>query len=42
MDALHKLMSFGSAPAAVLPHIAAFLAIALAAGYLLSRTFRFE
>ncbi|HTS46829.1 MAG TPA: ABC transporter permease [Bryobacteraceae bacterium] len=42
MDALHKLMSFGSAPAAVLPHIAAFLATALVAGYVLTRTFRFE
>jgi len=42
MDALHKLMSFGDAPATVLPHIAAFLATALVAGYVLTRTFRFE
>ena len=42
MDALHKLMSFGDAPAAVTPHIAAFLATALAAGYVLTRSFRFE
>ena len=42
MDALHKLMSFGDAPAAVVPHIAGFLAVALAAGYVLKRTFRFE
>jgi len=42
MDALHKLMSFGDSPAAVLPHIAAFLATALVAGYVLTRTFRFE
>jgi ABC-2 family transporter protein len=42
MDALHKLMSFGDAPAAVVPHIAAFLGVALVAGYLLTRTFRFE
>jgi len=42
MDALHKLMSFGDAPAAVVPHIAAFLATALMAGYVLTRSFRFE
>ena len=42
MDALHKLTSFGDSPAAVLPHVAAFLTVALAGGYVLSRTFRFE
>jgi len=42
MDALHKLMSFGEGPAAVLPHVAAFLTVALAGAYVLSRTFRFE
>jgi len=42
MDALHKLMSFGDAPAAVLPHIAAFLATALVSGYVLTRSFRFD
>jgi ABC-2 type transport system permease protein len=42
MDALHKLMSFGDSPAAVVPHIAAFLAVALAGAYVLARTFRFE
>jgi len=42
MDALHKLMSFGDAPAAVVPHIAAFVAVAVAAGFILTRTFRFE
>ena len=42
MDALHKLMSFGDAPASVAPRIAAFAAAALAAGYVLARTFRFE
>jgi ABC-type multidrug transport system permease subunit len=42
MDALHKLMSFGDSPATVLPHVAAFLAVALVAGYVLARTFRFE
>jgi ABC-2 type transport system permease protein len=42
MDALHKLMSFGDSPMAVVPHIAAFLAAALVAGYVLARTFRFQ
>lgn len=42
MNALHKLVNFGAAPAAALPHL---LALSLAAGlalYALSRTFRFE
>ncbi|HYL77257.1 MAG TPA: ABC transporter permease [Bryobacteraceae bacterium] len=42
MDALHKLMSFGDSPLAVLPHIAAFVAATLIAGYVLARTFRFQ
>jgi len=42
MDALHKLMSFGDSPAAVVPHIAALVASALIAGYALARTFRFQ
>jgi ABC-2 type transport system permease protein len=42
MDALHKLMSFGDSPAAVVPHIAAFLTLALVAAYVLARKFRFE
>jgi ABC-type multidrug transport system permease subunit len=42
MDALHKLMSFGDGPAAILPHVAAFLGVAIAGGYLLTRKFRFE
>jgi ABC-type multidrug transport system permease subunit len=42
MDALHKLMSFGDSPVAVLPHIAAFVTAALIAGYVLARKFRFE
>jgi ABC-type multidrug transport system permease subunit len=41
MDALHRLMSFGDAPSAVIPHIAAFLAAALLAGYILAKKFRF-
>ena len=42
MNALHRLMSFGDGPAAVLPNVAAFLAAALAGGYFLTRRFRFE
>jgi len=42
MDALHKLMSFGDSPAAVIPHIVAFCLSALLAGYVLARTFRFQ
>jgi ABC-type multidrug transport system permease subunit len=41
MDALHKLMSFGDSPVAVLPHIAAFVTAILVAGYVLTRKFRF-
>ena len=42
MDGLHKLMSFGAGPQAVLPHVAAFLIVTLAAGAVLTRTFRFQ
>jgi ABC-2 type transport system permease protein len=42
MDALHKLVNFGASPAAVLPHLAALLALTLAGGYILARTFRFQ
>ena len=42
MDALHKLMSFGDSPEAVIPHVIAFLATALISGYILARTFRFQ
>jgi len=42
MDALHKLMSFGDSPMAIVPHIAAFLIASLVAGYVLARTFRFQ
>jgi hypothetical protein len=42
MDALHRLMSFGDSPTAVIPHIAAFVTAALIAGYFLARKFRFE
>lgn len=42
MDALHKLMNFGDSPVTVLPHIAAFLSVALIAAWVLARKFRFE
>ncbi|HEV2690807.1 MAG TPA: ABC transporter permease [Bryobacteraceae bacterium] len=42
MDALHKLMSFGDSPAAILPHIAAFVALTVISGYVLARTFKFQ
>jgi ABC-2 type transport system permease protein len=42
MDALHKLVSFGDGPTAVIPHLLALSATALAAGYALARTFRFQ
>ena len=42
MNALHKLVNFGDAPAAVLPHLAVLLAAAALALYGLSRSFRFQ
>ena len=42
MDGLHRLMSFGDAPAAVVPHIAAMLLAALGASAVLARRFRFQ
>ncbi|MBI4875336.1 MAG: ABC transporter permease [Acidobacteria bacterium] len=42
MDALHKLMSFGSDPQAVLPHLAAFGVATAAAAWLLARHVRFQ
>ena len=42
MDALHRLMSFGDSPAAVIPHIAAFVVAALIAASVLARKFRFQ
>jgi ABC-2 type transport system permease protein len=42
MNALHKLVNFGSSPAAVLPHLAALTIAAALALYTLSRTFRFQ
>jgi len=42
MDALHKLVNFHDSPAAAIPHVLVTAAAALAAGYVLSRKFRFE
>jgi ABC-2 type transport system permease protein len=42
MDALHKLMNFGASPASVLPNLFVTAAVALVAGYVLSRSFRFQ
>lgn len=42
MDAMHKLVSFGEPAEAILPHLAATLAAALAAGWAAARKFRFQ
>jgi ABC-2 type transport system permease protein len=42
MDALHKLMNFGAPPASVLPHVCVTAVAALGAGYILSRSFRYQ
>jgi ABC-type Na+ efflux pump permease subunit len=42
MDALHRLMSFGASPAAVLPHLGALVAAAACGAWLLARRFRFQ
>jgi ABC-type Na+ efflux pump permease subunit len=42
MDALHKLVNFGAPPAAVIPHLCALVAAALAAGWVVARGFRFQ
>ena len=42
MDGLHRLISFGQAPAEVLPHLAAMLALALVLFLLSLRFFRYE
>jgi ABC-2 type transport system permease protein len=42
MDALHKLMNFGASPARVLPNLAVTAVAALAAGYVLARSFRYQ
>ena len=42
MDGLHKLMSFGDSPSAVIPHILVFLTAAIVTGWILAKKFRFE
>ncbi len=42
MDALHRLVSFGRPAASALPHLAVLAALALAAGWLAARFFRYE
>ena len=42
MDALHKLVNFGDAPAAVLPHFLVLAAAAAVAMWVLARVFRFQ
>jgi ABC-type Na+ efflux pump permease subunit len=42
MDALHRLVSFGQPAAAALPHLAALATLALLAGWLATRFFRYE
>lgn len=42
MDALHKLMIFGEPPISVLPHICVTAAVAMGAGIVLARSFRFQ
>ena len=42
MNALHKLMNFGAPPASVLPHLCVTAVAALGAGYILSRSFRYQ
>jgi ABC-2 type transport system permease protein len=42
MDALHKLMNFGASPASVIPHLCVTAALALCAGFVLAKSFRFQ
>ena len=42
MDAMHRLISFGQGAGAALPHLAGLLAVALVAGALGARTFRYQ
>ena len=42
MDALHKLVNFGASPATVIPHLCVMVAAALASGYVVARSFRFQ
>jgi ABC-type multidrug transport system permease subunit len=40
MDGLHKLISYGAAPASVVPHVAALCGASLLAGWVAVRRFR--
>lgn len=42
MGAMHRLVSFGDSPFSALPHLLALLVAAFCAGYLVSRSFRFQ
>jgi len=42
MDALHRLVNFGYAPATALPHVAALAAAALVAGWGAAKIFRYQ
>jgi ABC-type multidrug transport system permease subunit len=42
MDAIHKLVSFGAAPATVVPHMTAMLLAAIVTGIMVARKFRFQ
>ena len=42
MDALHKLVNFAASPATVIPHVCVSVALALGAGWVLARKFRFQ
>jgi ABC-2 type transport system permease protein len=42
MDAMHKLVSFGYEPATAVPHVAALVAVAVAAGWGSARAFRYQ
>ncbi len=42
MDALHKVVNFGAPPAAVIPHLCALVAVAVVAGWVVARGFRFQ
>ena len=42
MDALHRLVSFARPASSALPHLAALAALALVAGWLATRVFRYE
>lgn len=41
MDALHQLVNFGSVPQVILPHVAALALLAVGAGALAARSFKF-